>query len=275
MGRPAGGLVAAAHRKHRLVALGSVVLLCLLAWAYLFWQAAGMDAAAGMAAPQMREWTAADLGFLLPMWIVMMGAMMLPSAAPMIVLFTSVDRRRRSRDAGRGRREAPDRGGIAAATPTTLFVLGYLLIWTGFSVAAASTQWLLHRAALLSPDMVSASPVLGGALLVAAGLFQWTPLKNVCIAKCRSPLAFLMSEWREGAGGALVMGLRHGAYCVGCCWALMSLLFVLGVMNLLWVAALSVLVLIEKTAPGGAWITRSTGVVLVAWGAWLLAAPVV
>jgi predicted metal-binding membrane protein len=155
--------------------------------------------------------------------------------------------------------------------PTGVFLVGYLAAWTGFSAVAAVVQWGLHTAALLSPMMVSTSPVLGGVVLLIAGITQWSPLKRTCLAHCRSPLEFLMTQWREGARGAFQMGLRHGAYCVGCCWALMALLFVAGVMNLLWVAAITALVLVEKVVPRGHTFGRAAGAVMVLAGLVVLA----
>jgi predicted metal-binding membrane protein len=151
-----------------------------------------------------------------------------------------------------------------------MFGAGYALAWTAFSAAAALTQLALHRAAVLSLEMASTSAVMGGTLLMIAGAYQWLPLKGACLIHCRSPLAFLTHEWREGAAGALRMGLRHGLYCVGCCWALMSLLFVAGVMNLLWVAAITLFVLVEKLAPRGAQLGKVAGAALFTWGGWLL-----
>jgi predicted metal-binding membrane protein len=150
--------------------------------------------------------------------------------------------------------------------PVTVFLLGYLAVWTAFSAIATFAQWGLHKAALLSPAMAATSPVLNGGLLIAAGIFQWTPLKLACLKGCRSPLSFLMSEWREGASGAFVMGLRHGTYCVGCCWVLMALLFVAGVMNLLWVAVIALFVMAEKMLPKGELIARVSGVALILAG---------
>jgi len=147
-----------------------------------------------------------------------------------------------------------------------IFLSGYPLVWTGFSALTTLAQWGLHEAALLSPMMVSTSPILGGVLLLAAGLFQWTPLKYACLNHCRSPLGFLMTDWRDGRRDALLMGLKHGSYRTGCCWFLMALLFVAGVMNLLWVAAITAFVLIEKAAPRGDLIGRFAGVVLCAAG---------
>jgi predicted metal-binding membrane protein len=155
--------------------------------------------------------------------------------------------------------------------PIGIFFLGYLAVWTVFSAVATLAQWGLHKAALLSPTMAATSPVLNGGLLLAAGVFQWTPLKRACLKNCRSPLSFLMSEWRDGLEGAFVMGLRHGSYCLGCCWILMALLFVAGVMNLLWVAAISLFVMGEKILARGELLGHVTGVVLVTAGVLLMA----
>jgi predicted metal-binding membrane protein len=154
-----------------------------------------------------------------------------------------------------------------------MFTLGYLLAWAVYGSVAATIQSLLHREALLSPMMASASPLLGGGLLVLAGVYQLLPSKGACLAHCRSPLSFFSSHWREGGSGALQMGILHGTYCVGCCWALMTLLFVAGVMNLLLVAAIAVFVLAEKLTPVGPRIGRFAGVGLIVWGLWLLARP--
>ena len=156
------------------------------------------------------------------------------------------------------------RGGEFASNGA--FALGYVVAWVGFSAAATVLQWGLEQAALLSPMMASASPVLGGGLLIAAGVYQWTPLKRACLVKCRAPFEFLSRHWRPGSGGAVVMGLHHGAYCVGCCWVLMALLFVLGVMNLFWVGGLAAFVLLEKLGPRGDLVGRLIGLALLAWG---------
>jgi predicted metal-binding membrane protein len=208
------------------------------------------DTAAVM--PQVRPWKIIDVLLTFVMWSVMMVAMMVPSATPMVLLYAAVDRKRRV--------ERSPLGG------TAFFVLGYLLVWTAFSAGATGVQWGLHSAALLSPMMVSTSNLLGGSLLVAAGLFQLTPLKTACLRHCRTPLHFFMGEWREGELGALAMGAKHGAYCVGCCWVLMALLFVAGVMNLLWVAVITVFVLVERGVPGGDVVGRVTGMVLIVAG---------
>jgi predicted metal-binding membrane protein len=246
-------------KRDRTIVLAGVAGLSALAWAYLLalaWRMPHREMAMAMAMPHMQAWEATEVLLTWVMWAVMMVAMMTPSAAPMILMFATVNRRRR--------------GQQGPFVPTTVFLLGYLLVWGGFSVVATLAQWGLHTAALLSPMMVSTSPMLGGLLLLAAGIFQWTPLKSTCLTQCRSPLGFLMTEWREGAWGALLMGLRHGRYCVGCCWVLMALLFVAGVMNLLWVAAMAAFVLVEKVLPHGQLVGRVVGGMLMLAGLVLL-----
>jgi predicted metal-binding membrane protein len=216
---------------------------------------AAMTAAMGM--PVGAPWGPADLWLTFVMWVVMMTAMMLPSAVPVLWLVAS----------------ARSRLGRTGAQPVTLlFGLGYLLVWTGFSGAATLAEWLLHDAALLSPAMAASSPQLGGAIAIAAGLYQWTPVKQRCLTRCQSPLQFLITRWRGGPLGSLRMGLGHGVYCLGCCWALMTLLFTVGVMNLAWVAALGALVLVEKAAPGGLLLARAAGALMIAAGAGMMIA---
>jgi predicted metal-binding membrane protein len=251
-------------RRDRTLAALALAVVTAAAWAVLLrmheammpGMAKPMDMP-GMAMPSAQGWALIDVTLLFLMWAVMMVAMMLPSAAPMILLFASINRARRER--------------ASPTVPTAIFAAGYLLIWIGFSAVAALSQAGLHQAALLSPSMATTSPVLGGVLLVVAGLYQWMPLKSACLGHCRSPVHFLGTEWREGRPGALVMGLRHGLFCLGCCWALMTLLFVAGVMNLTWVAAIAALVLVEKVVPKGAWLGRAGGVLLAAAGVWMLA----
>lgn len=245
--------LAAPLRYERIIVLAGVVVISLLSWGYTVWLAADMQAAA---MPALQSWSAIELAMLFIMWVVMMVAMMLPSATPMLLMFAKMNPTKDSH-ADTGLRVA-------------LFAAGYLAVWSGFSAAAALAQWIMHAAALLSPQMVSTSHVLGGLLLVGAGVFQWTPLKQRCLAKCRSPLGFLLSEWRPGVSGAFVMGLRHGALCVGCCWALMLLLFVTGVMSVLWIALICAFVMVEKALPAGQWIAGAAGVVLVGCGVWML-----
>jgi predicted metal-binding membrane protein len=245
----------------------SVCLVCItgLAWAYLIrldrQMSASMDYDTAMAAMGMTmqaSWSAADVWFTFLMWTIMMVGMMTPAAAPVVMLFAGME-------ATRQQRRIP----IAALT----FGLGYLVVWAAFSVCAAVAQWGLHEATLLSPAMRASSPRLGGAMLVAAGAYQLTPLKTACLSHCRSPLGFLMTNWRNGAAGAFAMGLRHGAYCVGCCWALMTVLFAVGVMNLAWVAVLAGFVLFEKLSPVGLTLSRAAGVMLVLSGLILALRP--
>ena len=200
-------------------------------------------------------WAAADILFTFTMWAVMMVGMMSATAAPMLLLFA----RSRVRHAERG-----------APIAVLMFGLGYIAVWVGFSGLATVAQWALHQAALLSPAMATTSPRLAAALLIAAGVYQLTPLKRVCLRHCQTPMGFLMSHWRDGIGGAFQMGLRHGIYCVGCCWVLMCVLFAVGVMNLTWVAVLTVFILLEKLGDGGARVSRVGGVLLVGFGVFLL-----
>jgi predicted metal-binding membrane protein len=246
-------------RKDKAIVLGALILVCVLAWAYLLymsWGMSHMDVGAAMTLmPRMVSWQAVDLALVFAMWTIMMTAMMLPSAAPTILLFAAVSR---------------SRARPGTVLQTAAFVTGYLAIWTAFSLVATLAQWGLLEARLVLPSMEARSPSIGGSLLIAAGAFQLTPLKQVCLSNCRSPVAFIMTEWRKGARGAFVMGVRHGLYCLGCCWLLMLLLFVLGVMNVLWIALLCVLILGEKTLPNGHWLSRASGILFIVWGLALL-----
>ena len=236
-------------KRDRIVLLAALAGVTALAWVYLVISAVGMDA---MSMAQARPWTTLDCGLMFLMWAVMMVGMMVPSATPMILLFAAVSRKQRER----GQPFAPTAG----------FVAGYIAVWTGFSIFATALQWMLEQGALLSPMMVSTSPVLGGVLLIGAGIYQWSPLKHACLKRCRSPLDFILRGWNQGSGGAVMMGLEHGAYCLGCCWVLMGLLFVAGVMNLLWVTAIAVFVLVEKLAPRGDLTGRLGGALLILAG---------
>ncbi len=255
--------LAAVVKRDRLVIGVGIALIAGIAWWYTVYEARRMDATGvcaclgmKMGGPELGAWTAASLVPLFGMWAVMMVAMMLPSAAPMILTFAAVARNRR-------RAARP-------YVPVAVFAAGYVVIWCVFSIAAAVGQWILHREALLSPMMASSSAIFGGVLLLAAGVFQFTPLKRSCLTHCRAPLEFIMTRWREGWRGAFGMGVEHGAFCAGCCWALMALLFVLGVMNILWIAALTVLVALEKMLPRAKWLSTATGVLLACWGGWVL-----
>jgi predicted metal-binding membrane protein len=241
-------------RRDRILVLVGLGLVAIAAWAYtayLAWSMAAMDHAA-MPALGAWRWMTSDAIAAFLMWTVMMTAMMLPAAAPMIAMVATINRRRRER--------------AEPFTPTAVFVVGYFLVWTGFSALATGAQAVLLAAAALTPMLGSAHPVFAGALLTAAGFYQWTPLKQACLARCRSPLGFLLTEWRDGTLGALVMGARHGLFCVGCCWALMALLFAVSVMNLMWVAALTVLVMAERVFRRGDRVRRLVGAGLVLAG---------
>jgi len=247
--------------SHDRAVIGACVfLISALAWAYLFhleWQMASpardtMMAKMGM--PIDAAWGGPDFFITFSMWAVMMIGMMLPTMAPVLVLFAGIH-------AGRsGNPNAP------VSVTVLLFALGYFAVWLAFSAGATLAQWILHEGAWLSSGMAPASPVLAGAILIAAGGYQLTPAKRACLTRCQSPLGFLVSNWREGAKGALEMGARHAKYCVGCCWALMCLLFAVGVMNLAWVAALTVFILIEKFGRTGAGVARAGGALMIALG---------
>ena len=247
-------------RRDRIVVLSGLAAITALSWAYVSSLASemrNMGMGAEVAMPRMLAWGVADFGLTFGMWAVMMVAMMTPSAAPMIFMFAGVNRRRQEQQ--------------TSYVSTSVFLAGYLVVWAAFGVLATAAQWGLHAVSLLSPMMAITSPVLGGVSLVAAGIYQWTPLKHACLSHCRSPLGFVLNEWREGRWGAFLMGLKHGGYCTGCCWSLMALLLVAGVMNLMWVAAIAGLVLLEKVAPAGDRLGRVAGVVLVGWGVWMVA----
>lgn len=241
-------------RRDRQLMLAALTLLVLLATAYLLRDAAQMHA---MPADMMMEWGPAEWWGLFLMWAIMMVAMMLPGAAPAILLVLATLRRR-----GHGN----------TLLCAYVFVAGYLLVWIAFGALAATVQIQLHRAAIMAMDMRLHFGAGSGLVLMIAGAFQWTPLKNACLRHCRSPIDALSRYWREGTLGALLAGVRHGGYCTGCCWSLMLILLVVGVMNLPWVVALAAFVLLEKVTPQGELIGRIAGVALFIWGAWLLIA---
>jgi predicted metal-binding membrane protein len=252
-------LEAVLKRDHAMVVFGLAGVTA-LSWTYLIymdWGMRHMDVGMRMVImPAMQNWTAWDLVLVFLMWAVMMVAMMVPAASPVVLLFAEINRRRNEQQ--------------GAFVSTAHFLLGYLTAWTGFSVLATLAQWGLLTADLLSPMMESTSKVLGAGLLLIAGLFQFSPLKHACLAHCRSPMGFLATEWRRGPWGAFMMGLKHGGYCLGCCWALMALLFAFGVMNLLWVAGLSAFVLLEKIIRGGQLVSRLSGFLFIGWAAWIV-----
>lgn len=257
-----GKLVNDSGLWERAAVLAGLALLVVLAWAYtVYWAGALATAPAemttgmrmgGMVMPALHVWGPADFGLALAMWAVMMVAMMTPSAVPMVLTYHKLVR------------------GWGSVGTTALFFAGYLLVWTAFSAAATAAQGLLQGTGALSPMLTTASPLFGGLVLIAAGAFQLTPLKQACLTQCRTPLGFFMTEWREGRRGAFIMGVRHGAFCTGCCWLLMAVLFVVGLMNLFWIAVLSAYVLLEKMLPGGRKLSWIAGAALMGWGAWLV-----
>jgi len=262
-----GRLLSAVLARSAWPVAGALAALVALAWSWLFWLDAQMRASQAMAdmpgmaammAPRFAPWSLAHLAFLFAMWTVMMVGMMTPSAAPMVLIY------------GQVARQAGTLGKPFA--PAGWFASGYLLAWTLFSAVAAACQYGVERAALLSPMMTVTSGYLGGAVLIAAGLYQYSSLKNTCLAHCRAPLSFVQRHggFPSSATGTLRLGLLHGLYCIGCCWGLMALLFVVGVMNLLWIAMLAAYVLVEKVIPGGMTVSRIAGAVSIAAGIWML-----
>lgn len=244
--------------RERRLAWAGIILTSGLAWLYLLYLARDMDSGMAMemgGMPMHHAWTWLDAWLMFLMWAVMMVAMMLPGASPMILLYQRIAHQKMRR---------PRRS-------VALFASGYLLVWTAFSAIATLAQWALRQTGLVSDMMVSSSAALSATLLLAAGAYQLSPWKENCLHHCQTPFAFVTQHWRSGPGGALVMGLHHGAYCLGCCWLMMALLFVGGVMNLLWIALLALIVLVEKLLPG-IWLARGLGIVLIAAGTWLFTA---
>jgi predicted metal-binding membrane protein len=249
--------------RERAIVWGGLAAITALAWIALVRipmpaAAMGSGAMTGMrmaaAAARPHPWSAADAWLVFAMWAVMMVAMMIPSAAPMIEMYARI-----------ARGSADSRAWF-----TWAFVAGYAIAWMLFSAAATTAQWALDRAAMM-PAAMRVGPIAGAVILAVAGIYQLTPLKNACLAHCRSPIGFFMTEWRGGAAGALRMGLKHGAFCIGCCWMLMALLFVAGVMNLVWIAALAAVVLLEKVTPWGRAVASVSGVAMIASAAALAA----
>jgi len=230
--------VPTASGRDRILISTCIVLVTALAWAYLIHLDRQMSAAseydrqmAAMGMSTDTPWTVADGLFNFFMWLVMMIGMMAPSVAPMLMLVTAAH---------------PKQAGKRAGVSIPLFGGGYFGVWAAFSLVAAAIQWLLHNAAMLSPAMKTSSPRIAGGILLLAGLYQITPWKSKCLSHCRSPLGFLMTHWHDGFSGAVRMGAEHGLYCLGCCWAMMLLMFATGAMNIVWMAALGALMTIEK-----------------------------
>ena len=223
--------------------IAGLAVLAGLAWAYLL-SGAGMPVMPGMAASP-------GFATVVAMWWVMMVAMMIPAAAPTILLYARVHRHS---------------NGPESVPPTAAFLAGYLACWVGFALIAAGLQsWLV------SPmSMTFANREAAAGLLIAAGLYQLTPFKDACLRRCRSPALFLSRHYQPGPSGAFRIGVLHGSYCVGCCWLLMALLFVGGIMNIIWVVSLTLLVAAEKLIPGGLWLAKIAGIALIVWGAALI-----
>ena len=258
-------LIESVLRRDRAVVLAALAAVTGLAWLYTL-SGAGMPQMQGMgdmaehaghAMMRPMAWTPGYAALMLVMWWVMMVAMMVPSAAPMVLLFAAINRKQR--EAG------------SPYVPTGIFLGGYLAIWGLFSGIATAAQWGLEAAGLLSPTMTTSSAVLGGGILIAAGLYQLTPIKQACLRHCRSPIMFITQHWRTGWSGAWRMGIEHGAYCLGCCWFLMALLFFGGIMNVLWIAGIALYVLFEKVVPAGHWLSYAAGAGLTVWGIVILA----
>jgi predicted metal-binding membrane protein len=241
-----GAVVLVARHPRRTIALLALALIC---WLFLVWLVVDMGhPVAQLTMPDSPQWNAANVAAIWSMWSIMMGAMMLPSALPMILSFVHLAAR--SADAARA----------------GSFVAAYLAVWFGFSAGATAAQWLFQLMDWVNPMLVSTSSALTAVLLLIAGVYQFSPLKRTCLSRCRTPLGFLLGEWRPGTYGAFVMGLRHGLFCLGCCWALMALLFVGGVMNLAWIAALSITVAVEKLLPLGERLAAALGLALIGVG---------
>ena len=263
-------LLEAVLRRDRVVVIAALIALTVVAWAYVLWLAADMDmggmdmegfrmipSGTGLMAPALAPWQPIEFVFVYVMWAVMMIGMMTPSVTPMLLLYARV-----------GRQAATDGKPIVA---TGWFAGGYLISWMVFAFAATTTQWAIEQVALLSPMMESTSNLFGGALLILAGIYQWTPFKDVCLRQCQAPWLFIQNNggFRRNASGAIRLGAKHGVYCIGCCWILMALLFVGGVMNVLWIALLTIFVLAEKVILAGRVISRIAGVLFVVPGVWL------
>jgi predicted metal-binding membrane protein len=252
-------VVSALLRHDRALVLAGLVAVIVLSWVWLMTGAAlkmdEMDMGGGQIMFMAPSWTVQYAAMIFLMWLIMMAAMMLPSAAPAILLVIALTKQRGERHAIRASGE---------------FAFGYVAVWGAFSLVATGLQWGLDRAGLLSENMASGSVVLAAFLLFAAGVYQLTPWKHACLQHCRSPMEFLTRHWRKGPLGPMRAGARHGAFCLGCCWMLMGLLFVGGLMNLIWIAGLALLVLIEKLFPLGPRVSQLTGVALIGWGAFVL-----
>ncbi len=236
-------------RRELFTIVGSLTGVTLLAWSYLVMMAIDMTSMSGMPMP---IWDERYFLLMFLMWAIMMVGMMLPSIVPTVLIYATIARK------------ATKHGTTIA--PTSIFVAGYLIMWIAFSLFATCLQWFFDKLGLLSPMMVSNNVIFGATLLIIAGVYQWLPIKDACLHQCRSPVMFISDNWRSGNQGAFLMGIHHGLFCVGCCWALMSLLFFGGVMSLLWIAAITVFVLLEKLLPFGAIGGKVLGIMMISAG---------
>ena len=243
------------QKRDRRIIYGVIIVALVGLWFYQANMALAMLQMGDMEIPL----TGGFLAWLIWMWSTMMLAMMLPSALPMITTYATINRKK-----------AAEMADARPLVSTLYFTLGYLLLWVIFSVGIGVLQWLLHKVALLTPMMKLNNDYAAAILLIAAGLYQLTPLKRICLKYCRTPLGFIMSEYREGNKGAFIMGLRHGGFCIGCCWILMALLFFGGVMNLYWIVGLALYVLLEKVVPMAQWMSYLVGIGLCLWGVYAL-----
>lgn len=247
-------------KKDRYILIAGLFFLCALSWwyiIYLYQQMHPMNMDAFLfAMPMTPHWTLSDFVLLFFMWLVMMIAMMVPSVAPLVLIFAMVNRQKREMQ--------------NPFVPAGYLLGGYFIVWTLFSFLATILQWFFQKISWLNPEMVVTNRILGGVMLIAAGLFQFTPLKTRCLNYCRNPVDFIHHRWKQGKAGALKMGIGNGVYCLGCCWTLMILLFVTGIMNVLWIALIAAFVLVEKLLPGVKWVSYVGGAGLIAYGIWIL-----
>lgn len=247
-------------KRDRLIVITGLILISVLSWLYIIYLYRQMEVmnmgAMFFAMPMTPEWTVTDFILMFVMWLVMMFAMMTPAVAPLILLFAKVNRQRRVQ--------------LSPFVNTAYLLSGYFIVWAGFSLAATFLQWVLQQTSWLNPDMIITNRILSAVIFISAGIFQFTSLKQSCLNFCQSPLQFIYSYWRDGRYGAIQMGMRNGLYCVGCCWVLMVLLFVAGVMNILWVALITLFVLIEKIA-GKKWVSLVAGAALLLYGLLIMA----
>ena len=251
------GSLANVLRKDRFIIVFALLIMCVLSWLYIIYlynqmYPMNMDALF-FAMPMTPRWGWTDFVLLFLMWFVMMIAMMTPSVTPLVIIFALINRKRQQRK--------------SPFVSTGYLLSGYFLVWAAFSLFATLLQWLLQKISLLNPEMITTNKIVAGIILISAGIFQFTPLKNRCLRYCRTPISFIQQYWKDGRKGALRMGMQNGIYCLGCCWILMLLLFVSGIMNILWIAIISLFVLIEKVFPSTKIISTMAGLALIIYGA--------